>query len=395
MTEIYEDDYYRYFGPGEYEDLKKTQCELEDASSWEVYEGTLVVEASPTPIDAMEEIIDGSTTPQEIYDDTYEHSKLRLIRGLTKTCIRDCAMPSLIATSGVQGPAHKKMPPARLGRNLSDGLEFYARPKNQILVRGGKISAVLSMDYEIMPISKLLEICEYMELTFGAAHFAAGSIMHAQTFAQFEFPDSAEDISKDYNAVLTAAGRPAGEPMVPVVQFISSDTSAECATLLTYLKMDGKHLVPIGKTSVKHIRASSGASRMEQFNDECNQLFAKMQFDIGELLPKMISTPIHHPANTFIGLCDYAKIPQKWGGEIEEDLRADWPDGSECTFLDIYKALAETTSAAVEDGNAPYSKRVLDLEEGIARIARNPSKWTAYDLPGTVSWNPSKITQAD
>lgn len=393
MSELYEDEYYRGFGSGEYEDLKSAQRNLEAESSWEIFEGTMVAEACPSPIDCLEEIANGSPIPYEVYADTYDHSQLRLIHGTTKTCIRDCAMPSLIATSGVNGPAHKKMPPDRLGRNISDGLEFYARPKNQLLYRGGKISAVLSMDYEIMPISKLLDTCDFMELTFGASEFVAGSLTHSQTFAQWEFPSAAEDISKDYNAVLTVAGRPSGELLIPVVQFLSSDTAMDSATLLTYLKLEGKYLIPIGKASVKHLRAKSGTSRMEQFEEEVSQLFSKLKFDIGELLPKMIATPIRHPANTFIGLCDYANIPQKWGGAIEEELRSDWPDGSDCSFLDIYKALAETTAAAVEEGYTPYSQRVLDLEEGISKIARNTAKWTAYDLPGTVAWNPAKVAK--
>ena len=129
---------------------------------------------------------------------------------------------------------------------------------------------------------------------------------------------------------------------------------------------------------------------MEKFREETQTLFSKMEYDIADLIPKMLATSINHPGNTFVGLCKYAGIPQKWGGLIEEDIRADWPDMSGCTFLDIYEELTRSTALAIRDGLEPHSKRILTLEEGIAKVAKNRSSWKKYDLAGTVVWSVAK-----
>ena len=126
---------------------------------------------------------------------------------------------------------------------------------------------------------------------------------------------------------------------------------------------------------------------MDKFREEAALLFSKMEYDIDTELPKMLDTKIDYPGNTFVGLCKYALIPQKWGGLVEEEVRMSYPDGSDCCFLDIYEALASCTAKAVEGGFEPFSQRVLDLEEGISKVLRNRSSWKKYDLPGTVAWS--------
>lgn len=260
------------------------------------------------------------------------------------------------------------------------------------MTRAGKISAVVSKQYEYMPISELLGICEELEDTFGVMFFRGGSIAHDLTTAAFAFPDVAPQITAAYNSVLTNAGRPnSKELLVPVVQFRASDTSSEAAKLTTILKMGGQ-MVPIGGFKVPHVapleydQNHNRISCIDKFRQEAGTLFSKFEYDIKDLLPRMLDTEIHYPGNCFVGLCKYTGIPQKWGGIIEENLRNDWPDHSSCSFLDVYEALTEVTALAIRDGLAPYSSRILDLEEGIAKVSRNKASWTKYDLPGTVAW---------
>lgn len=124
---------------------------------------------------------------------------------------------------------------------------------------------------------------------------------------------------------------------------------------------------------------------MEKFEKEAQLIYSRMEYDVNTLVPEMLETQISYPANTFVGLCKKARIPQKWGGEVEDEIRNDWPDGSKCTFLDVYEYLTSVTKKALED-NSPHSQRLLDLEEDIARVAHNKALWTKYDLPGTVAW---------
>lgn len=386
---LYYDNYFCAYLPGEYEELKAEQARIESESEWVPCHTPLVCKASPDPIEALAKISDGSKTPYEIYCDTHENTGLILEYEGKEVCVRTSAMPSLISTAGFNGPAMSRTPPEKLATVLSIGLET-ARGTSYILERGGKASAVVSESYERMPISEMLSICDELEDSFGPGDFTAGNISHSLTMAMWKFPTMAQKFTDDFNQRLRQAGRPPVSEMTPVVQFMSSDTSLDAAKLQTFVKASDGTLLPLGIVAVKH-DGRQKTDRLEQFKDEVHGLFSRMRTELPSLIGDMLDTPIHHPRNTFVALCLYARIPQKWGGDIEGELADEFPDNcSDCTFLDIYTAMTRTITMAINSGNPLYSRRVLDLEEGIGKVARTPSKWTQYDLPGTVDWNPVK-----
>lgn len=391
---LYEDDYFQGFESGAdgFDGLLALQKDLEADTIWEAVNTDLEVLPMETPMDVEARHCDPmNTIPKEILLDTCEHSGILLSYVGKTTCLRDCAMPSLLNTAGISGPGVGRASKVNLAKGLSAFLSN-SRQESRVMIRGNKISAVVSTQYEYMPISELLEICEDLEDTFGVMHFRSGSVSHDLTTAEFAFPDVAQQITTAYNAVLINAGRPnSKELLTPIVQFRASDTSSKAAQLTTFLKM-GSRLVPIGGFKVPHVAPlefdenHNRITCIDKFRRESSTLFSKFEYNIKELLPKMLETEIHYPGNCFVGLCKYASIPQKWGGIIEENLRNDWPNHAGCTFLDVYEALTEVTALALNDGLAPYSRRILDLEEGISKISRDKAYWTKYDLPGTVAW---------
>lgn len=389
---MYKDEYFCGFGRGEYHELKDAQKKLEAETSWENDVRGLEILPLPDPMTVEVTYTKPTNTiPKEVLLDTCDNMGLMISYNGKEACLRDCAMPSLLRTTGISGSAIGKSKKEDLAEGLTCFLRS-CRSKSRILTRAGKVSAILSEHYEYMPGTELLKVCDELEHTFGVAEFASGAVSHALTTAEFEFPDSMPQITSAYNAVLARAGRTHSGTIMPIVQFRTSDTADEAAKLLTYLRTDTQHTIPLGGIKVKHtppLEFDENENRvtcMAKFRQEAPLLFSKMVYDINDLLPKMLDTPIEHPGNTFIGLCKYANIPQKWGGIVEADLRMDWPDGSGCTFLDVYEAMTAVTALAVKDGYAKYSQRVLDLEEGISKVANNHAKWKSYDLPGTVSW---------
>lgn len=392
---MYEDIYLASFGPNTYADMKAEQAKLEKETSWEHDIKSMFLTPLETPLDAMAKVSQPTNTiPQDILMDTVENTQLIINYKGKEACLRDCAMSSLLTTAGYSGTGLSRITPQRQAECLT-ALLTGSRDKSQIMTRAGKVSAILSSRYEYMPISKLLDVCDTLQDSFGTAEFIGGEVNHAMTVAQYRFPQAAQSATAAYNAALATAGRTSGE-VVPVVEFRSSDTSGEAATLLPYLQLKPGHLFPIGEgIKVPHIpplEFDANGNRltcMDKFKQEADTLFAKLEYDIKVLVPKMLDVEIDYPANTFIGLCKYALIPQKWGGLIEEEVRNDWPDGSGCTFLDIYEALTQATAYAVKDGLKPHSARILNLEEGISKVARNQHCWKKYDLPGTVAWSTS------
>ncbi len=389
LNESYQDAYLRSYNNEEkgFDALKHEQKALEADSQW-----VSIGEFSVLPMEDESRVVEyqtahGDHIPVEVLRDTTHNAGLMLSYNGTAMCLRDCAMPSLLHTIGISGDALRRASKEVLANGLSVFNEC-ARKESKLLLRGGKVCAVVSAKYQPMPISELLDACSKLEDNFGTLCFRGGSISHSATVAEFEFPEKANTFSKVYAA---AKGSYVGD-IIPIVQFQSSDTSGAAASLRTFLKFNGIKL-PLGGFRVTHTQKWEGKQRttsMSAFLKELDGVFAKMSYDINKLLPKMLETEINNPGNAFIGLCGYAKIPQKWGGSIEEDIRAQWDGYSGCTMLDLYEAMAETIYGALKEGYQPYSPRVLALEESIAKVAKNPGKWKEYDLPGTVSWSAQK-----
>lgn len=393
-AKLYEDAYSASFEKGEYADLKKAQTDLEAHTTWEKDIKKMEILSLETPMEAEIRYQDPcNKISKEILLDTVDNSGLMVSYNGKEECLRDCAMPSLLSTVEIRGVGIYRPEKTQQAVALT-ALLTGCREHSTIMSRAGKVSAIVSPKYEHMPIPSLLDITDNLDQYLGTPEFISGCVSHGITVAKFQYPDVAQEITDTYQTVLQAHGRSigSGEQIIPVVEFRSSDTTGEAAKLLTYLQLAPGHLMPIGDgVRVNHVTPyefddnNNRISAIQKFRQESQLLYSKLDYSIKELIPAMLTTPIRYPANTFIGLCKKAQIPQKWGGAVEEELRQDWPDGSECSFLDIYEYLTSVTKKALEE-NAPHSQRMLDLEEAIARIAHNRAIWTRFDLPGTVAW---------
>lgn len=396
--EMYEDCYRKEFGEYDYTEFIREQQKLEDASEW--IEGVRDMRVIPmeNPMSVELRAADPTNTiKKEILLDTADNAGL-MVESLQATeCLRDCAMPSLLGTAGFSGPGVFRVDKANLAIGITAFLTG-SRAESRLLKRAGKVAAVVSKQYEYMPPTELLKICEDLEQQFGRMEFMGGSISHSMTSAKFRFPEATAEITQAYNKVLLAANRPITAEFTPVVEFRTSDTSGASAQLITYLQDSTTSvycLLPLGEgVKVEHspskytkgVGRHAAISGMEKFKEEASTLYAKTGDDIRTLIPAMLDTPIHYAGNAVIGLCKYIKIPQKWGGLLEEEAR-DLYGVEGCSFLDVYMLLTEATSYAVQEGFSPQSKRIIDLEEGLSKIARNSACWTKYDNPGTVSWS--------
>lgn len=394
LSNIKNDSYWENFTSGEYNALCVAQKELEAETAWTDEVKKISILPLDTPMDAEVESLDPmNTIPKEVLMDTVENCGLMISFDGRKECLRDCAMPSLMSTVEIRGVGMFRPEKAQQAIALT-ALLTGCRTYSKVMTRAGKVAAIVSQKYAEMPISRLLEITDDLDAYLGTPEFISGCVTHALTVAKFRYPDATKDITAAYSKVLAAHGRSLapGEELTPIVEFRSSDTSGEAAKLLTYLQLSPGHLMPIGEgvrvnhvTPVEYHDNGQRLTAMDKFEKEAQLIYSRMEYDVNTLVPEMLETQINYPANTFVGLCKKARIPQKWGGEVEEEIRNDWPDGSKCTFLDVYEYLTSVTKKALED-NAPHSQRLLDLEEDIARVAHNKALWTKYDLPGTVAW---------
>lgn len=389
---MYKDEYMEdYASCDSFDALVEGQKELENASHWVQDVRRMEVLPLDNPMEVELLANDpANRIPKDVLLDTADNAGIMLSYNGQQYCLRDCAMPSLLNTAGISGLG--------IGRadkvNLATGLTAFlmgCREKSKVLHRCGKVAAILSSQYEVMPISTMLELCEGLGNSFGAMSFRGGMVSHALTVASFRFPEKAKQAAATYAAVTGKTVE-----LTPCIQFRASDTSSMAATLVYSLA--GKDIsMPLGTVKVSHIppaeRDANGnrVTCLAKFKEEIQNIYAKMETEIPELLADMDAHHIDNPGNAFVGLCKYANIPQRWGGIVEEMIRNDFPGRSGCSMLELFEYLCRITGMAVEDGNDPFSKRVLDLEEGILRIASNKAIWSRYDLPGTVAWSQKKF----
>lgn len=381
LTDLYKDNYCHFFsGCGNFASFLDTQKEIDSRTSWEkIASGFAII---PVIDDNLTDI------PSHIITDTRQNMGVMMLYNtpdgsIREACIRTSAMPSLLATARCNGTAITEASNEDFATILTLCAKS-CREQSNLMLRAGKISAVFSTRYQYMPISRLLDVICNLEAKYGIPEFHNGTISHSMTACHLDFPEASGQFTEAYNKYLTRASKSPHSKLTPVLSFRSSDTSCSAARLDVYLRRSDGAMLPMCNIAVNHT-GSEGVC-MERFERECFSLFNKAETAIDSIIPKMLDTPIHYPANTFISLCKFAHIPQKFGGIVEEELRGLWEDGDDCTFLDIFELLSKVTAVAVRTGSEPLSRSMMNMEDGIAKIARNRAYWTKFDNPGTVAW---------
>lgn len=383
------DAYEVCFGPNQYDDLLIELTEIERESYWREVK---FLRVHPLPDNVIFPL---SGMDMEVLEDTAQNTNLMLEADGEIYCLRTTAISGLHDLSGLVGPCFQKLGKrAAYSKQVRAdifnlGIENYGRGKSNVLHRCGKVSCVASGQYEALPMLELLDIVDRIQDDLGSAQFLHGGVSHAVTTANFRYAEKADEITDLYKLTLGSRNNLV-RSLTPLVEFRSSDTKQEAARLIPQFEAEtnygGKLTIPFGSSvKVVHKRTADRTEQMGSFEEEAGMIYAKMQNDIRKVVPKMANTVIHHPGNAVIGLCKYAAIPQKWGGKIEEEVREMYEPDT-CSFLDLYIALTQATALARTDGVSVTSLRMLELEDGISKIAKNSSKWTAFDLPGTVKW---------
>ena len=99
------------------------------------------------------------------------------------------------------------------------------------------------------------------------------------------YPAAAPQITAAYNSLLGPSGRGSSEDILPIVQFRTSDTSNEAATLMAMLKR-GTSVIPLCCVKVYHTpplefdENNVRLTPMSLFRRESGMLFAKMETEL-------------------------------------------------------------------------------------------------------------------
>lgn len=396
MNEKFRSDKYEaYFSS--YDQFIQEQKDLDDPSH-KFYVETKGMELKPfdLPTDVLARLSEaGNTYPPEVLYDLVEGSGFAIEVDSRWFPLRECAMPSL-KSSAEPGNGTFWLPKARQASHMTECLQAHPRRSyHRVLISHGGVAAIVSPKYMEIPIAEALGAVENLDIYFGEPKFIQGYVSHSLTTAIFEYPESTKLATDAYGKLLASAGRTLTGDITPVLEFRSSDTSGEACKLLPYLKWRGRYM-PVGKgVHVRHElsrKVDENGNRLDGlalFEKGIQSIFSIMMEDMEKLVNTLLSIPVNYPGNTFIGLCKFAQIPQKWGGEIEMKVRREFPDNRPgCTMLDLYDTLLEAIQAGVEEAEGRYTVPVLNCMENIGTIPYKAETLVhSLDHAGTTAWS--------
>ncbi len=376
-----------FFSTGEESELIREVAEMEERSRWimNVRTSDLNLTAIDGPIYAAEAVSRYGLPAGETFETAAEGSRLILHDcsrpGAGHYLIRGTAIPTLCREAKLDGTALGKMDRAAFARVMNEALNV-AAGKTLMLERCGKIAALLSEQYEIMPVSDLIRITrEVLADRFGELAFQGGTNEHVFTSAVWELPEAQNDLLCRYQETLRryAVSRCVPANFMPAVRFGSSDTGESSAFLIPLFKLSSGTYFRLSKgVEVRHRKSSQGIGR---FRKEAGELFARFEDSIRRV-EKLAKTEVWNPANAVVSICNRFGICKKYGARALE-LVERFAAGTPCLSAhDVYLCICEVVGYAQKAGAA--RSYLLNLEEAVARIVN--CDWSEHDVPGTVAW---------
>lgn len=294
---------------------------------------------------------------------------------------RDTAVSGLHETAKLYGSAFGRMDAHTHATVLQYGLNV-AKTTNLVLQRCGKVSAVHSSSYEIMPISRLLQILDKeLPSRFGECKFLRGTNGHALTTAMWSLNDAQQDILDRYQKALDSAGFPTIMPVawMPAVYFESSDTALSAARAVPVFIDDAGCVSRFTEgVQIKHVKSAGGCGKFAEEVEKMWSLFDESM----EKIADMAKVIVNHPANAFVGVCNKLQIPAKWAEKTRAFLDGYQVNGQQLSAHDIYVIATRIPKHAKELGAAETV--IKSLTEQIGKML--DVEWKDYDVGGSVAW---------
>lgn len=260
------------------------------------------------------------------------------------------------------------------------------------LMRYGKLSALHSNadgGYEVMPISKLLEItADAIRSRFGTAKFVEGYNSHSYTSAVWTLPDAQSRLLQMYqDAIDKNGGSKYAVDFMPIVRFSSSDTSASCATLEPMFEVS-RNETPIrfcDPVKIKHTKRSDKSKKigLEAFQEQSQTIYAKFE-ESAKKIAELSSITVMNPCNCVVSLCNKYDIGKKYGEAARAEVEA-ISGGAYLSAHDVYLSMTEVVAEAIRLGAS--DETITRMEEAVAKVLH--ADWAEHDIGGTVPWKAS------
>lgn len=302
--------------------------------------------------------------------------------------ISEIGRQSLYNTAKIKGSALGRLSLESLRDVLNECLKV-SNSETLLLLRYGKIMAMHTDKYVIMPMTHLCEVTRTeLEARFGRVDFLEG--FHSNDFTKviWSLPNFQNDFMEAYYDAIDQEGLTTKAiNLMPVVRFTASDTATSAVTATPMALVPQGYCLPFVKgISVRHEHRTNGFEGIALYQDQLADIFAKFD-DMTKVIKHMATVEIENPVNCLIGICNALNqrrtmISKKYADAALEELKYWMFSQDVITMYDIFLCMGECIHAAKE---VETSMMVINtIEEAIALIPK--MKWSNYDIGGVVAW---------
>lgn len=233
----------------------------------------------------------------------------------------------------------------------------------KILLRDGKVSAVLSKEYVILPADQMVEILEkqlvkdHPDFTFDR-----GMVSHEYLMAEYLMND--EEMEETFRLTLNNAGADISE-LKAGIRFSTSDIGASKVYASIFYDADGVRTTCGSGVFLEH----KGEASPERFAESCKSL-GMMFKESEELIEQLGNITLSNIADVVQEICEnYSFFPKAISEKVEEELRLQYPTGG--TAIDAYLALNDIVQRYAEE-NKLSPTRYLNMSEQVAKLMHLP-----------------------
>ena len=287
--------------------------------------------------------------------------------------VRETAFTDLLERGNHTGTIYRKMSPQDRAICINIPLSYAHEKKAKILLRGEKITAVHSGNYQVFPVNQLVNrLLNYLQQTFGGYTFQKGHYNHSLFMCELAMDSKKSDITAAYNAILTKHNRPKVTSITPVLRLVTSDIGNSSIHLVPMLRnnLDDSCMVVGQPISITHEKKNDWTT----YETSLSKIYA-MLMSAPSQAEALLNINILHPLDCFKRLARVSRLPKTEADEAYEFFEATLPQ--DCTAYDVYCGLWEAIENMMAKGTP--TKSVLTAEESLARLMVSPMEFRKHD----------------
>lgn len=233
----------------------------------------------------------------------------------------------------------------------------------KILLRDGKVSAVLSKEYVILPADKMISILEnQLKQDHPDFTFNRGQVSHEYLMVEYLMND--EEMEQSFRLKLNDAGADISE-LKAGIRFSTSDIGASKVYASVFYDADGVRTTCNSGIALEH----KGEASPQLYTESCKQLGMVFK-ESEELIEKLGNMNISDVAGVVQEIREnYSIFPKGISEKVEAELRIQYPGGG--TAIDVYLALNDIIQRYSEE-NKISPTRYLNLSEQVAKLMHLP-----------------------